>query len=250
MQAILQGVGRHGPRIAVTLLPLMFAVLHAVGVLQLGVLQRLDEIIYDARLRATLPATLDERVVIVDIDEKSLAELGRWPWPRDQLARLVDTLFDQQGIALLGFDTVFAEPDDSAGLRQLERLAQRELADQPGFAQRVEALRPQLDHDAQLARALQGRPVVLGYYFTSDRGGHTSGVLPAPVLEAGALQPPGAQGHGCQAVDSSRVGSSRCWVSPQPTREKPWGVHSRRLMAALPRCQVRGACRSRRVAAR
>lgn len=188
MQAILQGVGRHGPRIAVTLLPLIFAMLHAVGVLQLGVLQRLDDIIYDARLRATLPATRDERVVIVDIDEKSLAELGRWPWPRDHLARLVDTLFDQQGIALLGFDTVFAEADDSAGLRQLQRLAQSELADQPGFAQRVEALRPQLDHDAQFARALQGRPVVLGYYFTSDRGGHTSGVLPQPVLQADALQ--------------------------------------------------------------
>ena len=188
MQAILQGVGRHGPRIAVTLLPLIFAVLHAVGVLQLGVLQRLDDIIYDTRLRATLPATHDERVVIVDIDEKSLAEVGRWPWPRDHLARLVDALFDQQGIALLGFDTVFAEADDSAGLRQLQRLAQTELADQPGFAQRVEALRPQLDHDAQFARALQGRPVVLGYYFTSDRGGHTSGVLPPPVLQADALQ--------------------------------------------------------------
>lgn len=187
MQAILQGVGRHGPRIAVTLLPLIFAVLHAVGVLQLGVLQRLDDIIYDARLRATLPATRDERVVIVDIDERSLAEVGRWPWSRDHLARLVDTLFDQQGIALLGFDTVFAEPDDSAALRQLQQLAQGALADQPGFAQRVEALRPQLDHDAQFARALQGRPVVLGYYFTSDRGGHTSGVLPLPVLPAGAL---------------------------------------------------------------
>ena len=36
---------------------LIFAVLHAVGVLQLGVLQRLDDIIYDARLRATLPAS-------------------------------------------------------------------------------------------------------------------------------------------------------------------------------------------------
>lgn len=36
MQAILQGVGRHGPRIAVTLLPLIFAVLHAVGVLPLA----------------------------------------------------------------------------------------------------------------------------------------------------------------------------------------------------------------------
>ena len=68
-----------------------FKVLHAVGVLQLGVLQRLDEIIYDARLRATLPGTLDDRVVIVDIDEKSLAEVGRWPWSRDHMARLVDT---------------------------------------------------------------------------------------------------------------------------------------------------------------
>jgi len=188
MQAILQGVGRHGPRIAVTLLPLIFAVLHAVGLVQLGVLQRLDDIIYDARMRATLPATLDERVVIVDIDEKSLAELGRWPWSRDHLARLVDTLFDQQGIALLGFDTVFAEPDDSAGLRQLQRLAQRELADQPGFAERVEALRPQLDHDARFARALQGRPVVLGFYFTSDRGGHTSGVLPEPAWHEDVLK--------------------------------------------------------------
>ena len=75
----MQALSKHGPRIAVTLLPLIFAVLHAVGVLQLGVLQRLDDIIYDARMRATLPATRDERVVIVDIDEKSLAEVGRWP---------------------------------------------------------------------------------------------------------------------------------------------------------------------------
>ena len=73
-------LSKHGPRIAVTLLPLLLAVLHAVGVLPMGVLQRLDDIIYDARLRATMPATRDERVVIVDIDEKSLAEVGRWPW--------------------------------------------------------------------------------------------------------------------------------------------------------------------------
>ena len=127
MQAILQGVGRHGPRIAVTLLPLIFAVLHAVGLVQLGVLQRLDDIIYDTRLRATMPATRDERVVIVDIDEKSLAEVGRWPWPRSRVADLVDALFDRHQIALLGMDTVFAEPDESSGLPQLERLA-RELA--------------------------------------------------------------------------------------------------------------------------
>ena len=183
----MQALSKHGPRIAVTLLPLIFAILHAVGFLHLGVLQRLDHIIYDARLRATMPGTLDERVVIVDIDEKSLAEVGRWPWPRDRLAQLVDVLFERQGIAMLGFDTVFAEADDSSGLRQLQRLAQGDLADQPGFADRVLALEPQLNFDARFAQSLRNRPVVLGYYFTSDRDGLSSGVLPEPAMRVEAL---------------------------------------------------------------
>ena len=177
-------LSRHGPRIAVTLLPLMLVFLHAVGVMPMGVLQRLDQLLYDARLRATMPATLDPRVVIVDIDEKSLAEVGRWPWSRQHMARLVDTLFVDQGIAVLGFDTVFAEADDSSGLPQLQRLAKGALADQPTFIQRLTQLTPELDHDGQFARALQGRPVVLGYYFTNDGDGRTSGVLPSPVLAA------------------------------------------------------------------
>ncbi|WP_439112480.1 CHASE2 domain-containing protein [Hydrogenophaga sp.] len=183
----MQALTKHGPRVAVTLLPLIFAILHAVGMVPMGLLQRLDDIIYDTRLRATMPATLDDRVVIVDIDEKSLAEVGRWPWSRHHMARLVDTLFEDQRIALLGFDTVFAEPDDSSGLRQLQQLASGALANQPGFAERVQSLQPELDYDAQFARALQGRPVVLGYYFTSDRDGRTSGVLPAPVMQPEAL---------------------------------------------------------------
>ena len=179
---------QHGPRLAVSLLPLLLAVLHALGLLSMPVLDRLDDLIYDARLRATLPATREERVVIVDIDEQSLAALGRWPWPRHELARLVDHLFDDQGIVLLGMDAVFAEPDDSSGLRQMQTLARGALADQPGFVEQVERLRPLLDRDAQLARALQGRPVVLGYYFTSDRNGQTHGQLPEPVMRAEALQ--------------------------------------------------------------
>jgi adenylate cyclase len=183
----MQALSRHGPRIAVTLLPLILAILHAVGVVPMGMLQRLDDIIYDTRLRATMPGSLDERVVIVDIDEKSLAEVGRWPWSRHHLANLVDTLFEQQRIAMLGFDTVFAEVDDSSGLRQLQHLAREELADQPGFAERVNDLQAQLDYDNRFAHSLQGRPVVLGYYFTSDREGRTSGVLPAPVMGAETL---------------------------------------------------------------
>lgn len=183
----MQLLSRHGARIAVTLLPLIFAILHATGILPMGVLHRLDHIIYDARLRATMPATLDERIVIVDIDEKSLAEVGRWPWSRHHMARLVDRLFDEQQIALLGFDTVFAERDDSSGLRQLQQLSQGPLASQPGFADRLRELEPALDYDARFAQALQNRPVVLGYYFTSDRDGRVSGQLPAAAMQAEAL---------------------------------------------------------------
>jgi len=179
---------KHWPRILVTLLPLVFALLHAAGAVRMGMLERLDNIIYDSRLRATMPRTLDERVVIVDIDEKSLAQVGRWPWSRNRLAELTDELFERQKIALLGFDIVFAEPDESSGLKRLREMAQNELRDQPGFADRVRQLQASLDYDTMFAKSLEGRAVVLGYYLTGDRDGFTSGVLPQPVMDKAALQ--------------------------------------------------------------
>lgn len=175
-------LSKHWSRIAVTLLPLIFGLLHASGVLRIGVLQRLDDIIYDARLRATMPKTIDDRIVIVDIDEKSLSEVGRWPWGRNRLAELMDELFERQQIGLVGFDVVFAEPDESSGLKRLRQLAQAELRDQSGFTDRLNQLQSTLDYDASFARSLEKRPVVLGYYFTSDRDGRTSGILPSPVM--------------------------------------------------------------------
>ena len=181
-------ISKHWRRIAITLIPLLFALLHASGVLRIGVLQRLDDIIYDARLRATMPNTQDERIVIIDIDEKSLAELGRWPWGRNKLAALVDELFVKHEVALLGFDVLFAEADESSGLNRLQQLAQNELRDQPGFVDKIKEVQASLDYDAVFAKSLANRPVVLGYYFTSDRDGRTSGALPAPVMDVGSLQ--------------------------------------------------------------
>jgi adenylate cyclase len=153
-----------------------------------NMLDQLDHFIYDAKLRAAMPRSMDSRIVIVDIDEKSLAETGRWPWGRNKLAQLTDELFDQQKVAAVGFDVVFAEPDDSSGLRQLQHLAQNELRDQSGFVARLSQLQSSLDYDAQFAQALNNRPVVLGYYFTSDRQGRASGQLPEPVMAASSVQ--------------------------------------------------------------
>ncbi len=175
-------------KLAFAWFPVFLAVLHVVGVARLGALDWVDSMIYDARLRATMPQTLDTRIAIVDVDEASLAEVGQWPWPRDRLAAITNELFDRQQIAVLGFDVVFAEPDGSSGLRALEQLAGDELLQIPEIASRVKQLSGQLDHDQQFAKTLANRPVVLGHYFTSDRGGRRSGQLPAPSIDKGALR--------------------------------------------------------------
>jgi adenylate cyclase len=179
---------RHWPRILVTLIPLVLALLHTANILPISVLQRLDDIIYDTRLRATMPKTLDERIVIIDIDEKSLAEVGRWPWGRNKLAALTDELFDRQKVAILGFDVLFPEPDESSGITRLRQLAGNELKDQPGFAERLNQIEASLDYDSLFAKSLEKRPVVLSYYLTSDRDGFTNGLMPKPVMQKQALQ--------------------------------------------------------------
>jgi adenylate cyclase len=49
-------------------------------------------------------------VVIVDIDEKSLAKFGQWPWPRTRIADMVANL-TKLGAVVIGFDIIFSEPD-------------------------------------------------------------------------------------------------------------------------------------------
>jgi adenylate cyclase len=121
------------------------------GLLPVSLIDTLDNAVYDGRLRMSV-APPDRRVMIVDIDEASIARVGRWPWQRARMGELAGALIDRGGARVVGLDLVFAEPQHAG------------------------------DEDADLARQLAGRPVVLGYYFTADRGGRTSGALPDPVL--------------------------------------------------------------------
>ena len=181
------GFKRHRLRILATAGLTLLALLHATGLWNVALLQRLDEGLYDVRLRLTMPRTLDERVVIIEIDELSLARLGRWPWSRERVAALVRELVERQQVAALGVDAVFAEPDGSSSLRQLEQLARGALQDNADFGRWLAGAAPQLDSDGILADTLRRAPVALGYYFSSDREGGRSGVLP-PALAR--LDPP------------------------------------------------------------
>ncbi len=180
---------QHLVRIALGLAVLAVFLGHAANFYRVPFIEQLDRIIYDVHLQRTLPGGVDERIVILDIDEKSLATpgLGQWPWSRDVLAGLVDKLFDKYGVLVLGFDVVFAEPDRSSALPVLEGLASGALKDLPQFRSALERLRPQLDHDARFAATIKDRPVVLGYYFSGDRSARTTGTLPPPVLPRGTF---------------------------------------------------------------
>jgi adenylate cyclase len=175
-------------RVALGLAITLFFVAHAAEWFptadgKLRLVSQLDNIIYDTRLRMTMPPGVDERLVILDIDEKSLGELGRWPWNRRLMAELIDKLFDRYGVALLGFDVVWAERDPSSGIDLLDGIAREVPAFQAAYAK----LRPGLDFDARFAASMKGRPVVLGYYFNSETRAVKANALPQPVLPQGAF---------------------------------------------------------------
>ncbi|MEK7819851.1 MAG: CHASE2 domain-containing protein, partial [Pseudomonadota bacterium] len=101
-----------------------------------------------------IPPPEQQPVVIIDLDENSLAEVGQWPWPRRTIARLVQNL-TQMGVAQVAFDVVFAEPDrmnPSNVIAALDGLDDETRA-------RISKLQ---GGDAQLAEVIKKSRVVLG----------------------------------------------------------------------------------------
>ena len=177
IRAISQKIGvRPALGMAIVLLMLM----HVAGVFPLSFIDKLEQFSYDARLNLLMPKTVDKRIVIVDIDEKSLKEQGQWPWSRNKLAMLVNQLFETYQINTLGFDVVFAEKDESSGLRNLEWLQQNDLKNDAQFTAAFKALKPSLDYDGAFANSLKNRKVVLGYYFLLNGNTQQVGELPMP----------------------------------------------------------------------
>ncbi|MBO7411008.1 MAG: CHASE2 domain-containing protein, partial [Ottowia sp.] len=117
----------YGRRFTVTALLSLALLAHALGSLDLPWIDALEDTLYDLRLRLAMPRTLDERVVIIDIDEPSLSRVGQWPWPRNRLEALVRELVERQGVAALGLDTVLGESDRSSALPDLQRLVDEDL---------------------------------------------------------------------------------------------------------------------------
>lgn len=214
-------------RVLLSFIVLMVFIGHASFVLRIPFIDQLENIAYDQHLMLTMPDTVDDSVVIVDIDEVSLTAEGRWPWPRNKLAQLIEQLFEQYEVSIVGFDIVFAEPDDSSGLGVLEALAVAQLKDNDHFQSQLQVIRPALDYDGIFAETIQKYDIVLGYYFSlggNANAAQKTGTLPEPLFEKSVFQGKKVQfltasGYGANldALSSSALGAGH--FSQQPDRD-------------------------------
>jgi len=181
---------KHLVRIALGLVVVLAFVGHAGRYYQIPFIDRFENIVYDARLRLTMANGVDPRIVIIDIDEKSLVAEGRWPWNRDKMALLTRQLFDRYKVKVLGFDVLFSEPDETSGLANLEQLGKNELKADSEFQAILPRLRKDLDYDGKFADALKNYPVVLSFAGSGNlEASHLIkiGQLPPPTFTTGTF---------------------------------------------------------------
>ena len=133
-------------------------------------LQSLDNSLRDIffQIRGEIPTTGE--VVIIDIDEKSLATFGQWPWERNLVAQLIQQLSDD-GAGIIGLDIVFSEKDKTS----------------PAYLNQKHSLNidnPQ-DYDEILGNTVGNTPTILGYVFMmNDKTPNTSPPsIPGIVIE-------------------------------------------------------------------
>ncbi|MDH5693710.1 MAG: adenylate/guanylate cyclase domain-containing protein [Gammaproteobacteria bacterium] len=176
---------KHLGRSAIGLILSLIFLLYALGYVRLPVMHNLENLFYDFRLNHTVSNSFDNRIVIVDIDEKSLKKEGHWPWGRDRLSLLVDNLFRKYNVSLVAFDVLFAEPDKTSGLDVLNTMANGPLKTNKQFVKEFNRIRPKLEKDKFFADTLKNRPVIFGYYFKNETSHGDSkaslGQLPPPI---------------------------------------------------------------------
>ena len=133
---------------------------------------------FDAYQRLSPRRVVSMPATIVEIDQRSLAAIGQWPWPRSSLTRLIEGI-NRHRPAAIGIDILMPEADQLSP----ERLLARARAEDSALASRIAALQT---NDAGLARALAAAPTVLVVVGTEKATGMSLRAAPFRVSEAAA----------------------------------------------------------------
>ena len=115
--------------------------------------ERLNNLFYDMHMRINIIQNKpkESNIMIVDINDETMNKMGRWPWPRDTVATLIDIL-REQGAAVIAMDIVFPEAEKNMVDSILERAPSHTLS--PETIHDLIGIKPSYDHDNALTRPL------------------------------------------------------------------------------------------------
>lgn len=107
---------------------------------------------YFFTIRGEIPNS--QNIIIVDIDEKSLQELGQWPWSRNKVAKILKNLTNSE-VSLIALDIIFAEEDNSSPHKIFKKynIVKKDIP----------------NYDLEFAKVVSNTPTLLGYQFEFDK---------------------------------------------------------------------------------
>ena len=127
-------------------------------------LESMERIVYSVEMRLDLPRSMGEnKIAIVNIDEKSLNQLGPWPWPRSLIAEMIRIL-KANGAKLIGLDLVFSQKEQNQGLKEVkglyEAISQQqettgEKASYVWVLEKLKRIEENLDNDKKLSQTVK-----------------------------------------------------------------------------------------------
>ncbi len=152
---------------------LFTAVMMVTFFFQPDIIERLDLVAADMRFLTRGIRKPGKEVVIAAVDEKSIDQLGRWPWPYTVQAELVNRL-TSYGARVIAYDVVFSSPDTSGGIKTLQRIKENLVAEGIGPDASATTILDRAisaaNHNLIFAQALKrSRRTILGIFFHFSR---------------------------------------------------------------------------------
>jgi adenylate cyclase len=127
--------------------------------------EALDFLLTDGRFLIRGEKKSEAPVALLTVDDRSIEEVGRWPWSRDKIAQISNRMMDY-GAKAVGFDIVFSEPQEDPRMESFRRIEQKVPALPPDLKALLEAEKNQAQPDRVLSQVIENHKdrLVLGAF--------------------------------------------------------------------------------------
>lgn len=160
----------------------LFALLLYINPPQLrSILSFLENDSYDLLIRSDYkPVDKNSPVVVVDIDDASLSQIGRWPWPRKRLGDLCQSLY-KMGARVVAFDITFPEAEENPIAEAIRELEAKSQSASEAVLSELNQSKEEFNFDAVFAEGIKKGNTVLAFAFKPE--GASVGLLPQPLFK-------------------------------------------------------------------